>query len=83
MYQQADNESNLRRGPNWVRRDVERTDPFAVPVHALIVAWFTLLGRDPADSDDRRVARYPGSRPAQPAADQIRDELAAGDAAVT
>jgi hypothetical protein len=82
VYQSVGNRA-FGEARNRVRRAIERTVPFALLVHALIVAWFTLLGRDPADIDDRRVARYPGSRPAQPAADQIRDALAAGGAAAT
>jgi hypothetical protein len=88
---------------NRVRRAVERTVPFALLVHTLIIIWYALSGHDPADIDDRRAAqpwyrtktepafedmliklrrtliaaRFSGSRPAQPTAEQIRAVLAA------
>jgi hypothetical protein len=92
---------------NRVRRAVERTVPFAMLVHTLIVIWYARSGHDPADAEDRRAAqpwyrtkdepafedmliklrrtliaaRFSGSRPAQPAPEQIRAVLAAWDAA--
>ena len=42
---------------NRVRRAVERTVPFAMLVHTLIVVWYARYGHDPADVDDRRAAQ--------------------------
>jgi DDE superfamily endonuclease len=42
---------------NRVRRAVERTVPFAMLVHTLIVVWYARHGHDPADVDDRRAAQ--------------------------
>ena len=42
---------------NRVKRAVERTVPFAMLVHTLIICWYTCHGHDPADIDDRRAAQ--------------------------
>ena len=42
---------------NRVRLAVERTVPFALFVHTLIVLWYARYGHDPADIDDRRAAQ--------------------------
>ena len=42
---------------NRVRLAVERTVPFALLVHTLIVLWYSRYGHDPADIDDRRAAQ--------------------------
>ena len=42
---------------NRVRRAVERTVPFAMLVHTLIICWYTRYGHQPADIDDRRAAQ--------------------------
>jgi len=42
---------------NRVRRAVERTVPFALLVHTLIICWYARHGHDPADIDDRRAAQ--------------------------
>jgi len=42
---------------NRVRRAVERTVPFALLVHTLIVLWYARHGHDPADIDHRRAAQ--------------------------
>jgi DDE superfamily endonuclease len=42
---------------NRVRRAVERTVPFALLVHTLIVIWYARHGHDPADIDDRRASQ--------------------------
>ena len=42
---------------NRVRRAVERTVPFALLVHTLIIIWYARYGHDPADVDDRRAAQ--------------------------
>ena len=42
---------------NRVRLAVERTVPFALLVHTLIVLWYARYGHDPADIDDRRAAQ--------------------------
>ena len=42
---------------NRVRRAVERTVPFALLVHTLIICWYTRHGHHPADIDDRRAAQ--------------------------
>ena len=40
---------------NRVRLAVERTVPFALLVHTLIIIWYARHGHDPADIDDRRA----------------------------
>ncbi len=42
---------------NRVRRAVERTVPFALLVHTLIICWYIRHGHHPADIDDRRAAQ--------------------------
>jgi hypothetical protein len=42
---------------NRVKRAVERTVPFALLVHTLIVIWYARSGHDPADIDDRRASQ--------------------------
>jgi len=42
---------------NRVRCAVERTVPFALLVHTLIILWYARSGHDPADVDDRRAAQ--------------------------
>ena len=42
---------------NRARRAVERTVPFALLVHTLIICWYTRYGHRPADIDDRRAAQ--------------------------
>ncbi len=42
---------------NRVRLAVERTVPFGMLVHTLIIIWYTRHGHDPADIDDRRAAQ--------------------------
>lgn len=42
---------------NRVKRAVERTVPFALLVHTLIIIWYARHGHDPADIDDRRASQ--------------------------
>lgn len=42
---------------NRVRLAVERTVPFALLMHTLIILWYARHGHDPADIDDRRAAQ--------------------------
>ena len=49
---------------NRVRLAVERTVPFALLVHTLIIIWYARHGHDPADIDDRRASQ-PGTGPRQ------------------
>jgi hypothetical protein len=42
---------------NRVKLAVERTVPFALLVHTLIVLWYARHGHDPADIDDRRASQ--------------------------
>ncbi|HYZ57976.1 MAG TPA: hypothetical protein VE733_31355 [Streptosporangiaceae bacterium] len=42
---------------NRARLAVERTVPFALLVHTLIIIWYARHGHDPADIDDRRAAQ--------------------------
>jgi hypothetical protein len=42
---------------NRVRRAVERTVPFAMLVHTIVITWYARYGHDPADVDDRRAAQ--------------------------
>jgi hypothetical protein len=42
---------------NRVKGAVERTVPFAMLAHTLIVCWYAWHGHDPADIDDRRAAQ--------------------------
>ena len=42
---------------NRVKLAVERTVPFALLAHTLIIIWYARHGHDPADIDDRRAAQ--------------------------
>ncbi len=42
---------------NRVRLAVERTVPFALLVHTLIIIWYARHGHDPSDIDDRRASQ--------------------------
>ena len=42
---------------NRVKRAVERTVPFALLAHTLIVVWYARHGHDPADIDHRRATQ--------------------------
>jgi hypothetical protein len=42
---------------NRARRAVERTVPFAMLVHTLVIVWYTQHGHDPADIDGRRAGQ--------------------------
>jgi Transposase DDE domain len=42
---------------NRVRRAVERTVPFALLIHTLVIIWYARHGHDPADIDTRRAAQ--------------------------
>jgi hypothetical protein len=42
---------------NRIRLAVERTVPFALLMHTLIILWYARHGHDPADIDDRRAAQ--------------------------
>ena len=42
---------------NRVKRAVERTVPFALLTHTLIIIWYARHGHDPADIDNRRAAQ--------------------------
>jgi Transposase DDE domain len=42
---------------NRVKHAVERTVPFALLAHTLIIIWYARHGHDPADIDDRRAAQ--------------------------
>jgi len=42
---------------NRVKRAVERTVPFALLAHTLIVCWYARHGHDPAGTGDRRAAQ--------------------------
>ena len=42
---------------NRVKPAVERTVPFALLVHTLIIIWYARYGHDPADIDDRRASQ--------------------------
>ena len=42
---------------NRVKLAVERTVPFALLVHTLIIIWYARYGHDPAGIDDRRAAQ--------------------------
>jgi hypothetical protein len=52
---------------NRVKLAVERTVPFALLVHTLIIIWYARHGHDPADVGDRRAAQpwYPTSPPSK------------------
>jgi hypothetical protein len=41
---------------NRTRRAVERTVPFALLIHTLVVIWYARHGHHPADIDTRRAA---------------------------
>ncbi|MGO9081522.1 MAG: hypothetical protein ACLQDY_21195, partial [Streptosporangiaceae bacterium] len=42
---------------NRVRLAVERTVPFALLVHTLIIIWYSRHGHDPSDIDGRRASQ--------------------------
>jgi DDE superfamily endonuclease len=42
---------------NRVRLAAERTVPFAMLAHTIIIIWYARSGHDPADIDDRRAAQ--------------------------
>jgi hypothetical protein len=46
---------------NRVRRAVQRTVPFALLIHTLVIIWYARHGHDPADIENRRQAEpwYP------------------------
>lgn len=60
---------------NRVRRAVERTVPFALLTHTLVVIWYARHGHDPADIAARRAAQpwYPAK--AEPAFEDMLTKL--------
>ena len=67
---------------NRVKRAVERTVPFAMLVHTLIILWYARSGYDPADIDGRRAAQPWYRAKAEPAFEDMliklrRDVIAA------
>jgi len=60
---------------NRVRLAVERTVPFAMLAHTLIVIWYTRHGYDPADIDDRRAEQPWYRTKAEPAFEDMLIKL--------
>jgi DDE superfamily endonuclease len=57
------------------RRAVQRTVPFALLVHTLVVIWYARHGHDPADVDDRRAAEPWYTSKAEPAFEDMLTKL--------
>ena len=57
------------------RKAVERTIPFALPVHTLIVCWYAEHGYDPADIDARRAEQPWYTEKAEPAFEDMAVKL--------
>ena len=53
-YSDSRNVLGAGEARNRTRKAVERTVPFALLVHTLIVCWYAMHGYDPADIDARR-----------------------------
>jgi hypothetical protein len=60
---------------NRVRRAVERTVPFALLIHTLIVIWYARHGHDPADIHDRRAAQPWYTTKTEPAFEDMLTKL--------
>lgn len=60
---------------NRVRLAVERTVPFAMLAHTLIVIWYARHGHDPADIDDRRAQQPWYRTKAEPAFEDMLIKL--------
>ena len=60
---------------NRVRLAVERTVPFALLVHTLIIIWYARHGYDPADIDDRRAASPGTATKTEPAFEDMLIKL--------
>jgi len=56
-YGDARNVLGTGEARNRVKKAVERTVPFGMLVHTLIIVWFTRYGHDPADIAGRRAAQ--------------------------
>ena len=57
------------------RRAVQRTVPFALLVHTLVVIWYARHGHDPADIDSRRAAEPWYTSKAEPAFEDMLTKL--------
>jgi hypothetical protein len=57
------------------RRAVQRTVPFALLVHTLVVIWYARHGHDPADVDSRRAAEPWYTSKAEPAFEDMLTKL--------
>ena len=60
---------------NRTRRAVERTVPFALLVHTLVIIWYARRGHDPADIDDRRATQPWYTTKAEPAFEDMLIKL--------
>jgi len=60
---------------NRTRRAVERTVPFALLVHSLVVAWYARHGHDPASITSRRQAQPWYTTKAEPAFEDMLTTL--------
>jgi hypothetical protein len=60
---------------NRTRRAVERTVPFALLVHTLVVIWYARHGHDPADINDRRATQPWYTTKAEPAFEDMLTKL--------
>jgi hypothetical protein len=66
-YSDSRNVLGAGEARNRSRQAVERTVPFALLVHTLIVCWYTRHGYDPADIDARRAEQPWYTEKAEPA----------------
>jgi hypothetical protein len=60
---------------NRVRRAVERTVPFALLIHTLVIIWYARHGHDPADIDTRRAAQPWYTSKTEPAFEDMLTKL--------
>jgi DDE superfamily endonuclease len=60
---------------NRTRRAVQRTVPFALLVHTLVVIWYARHGHHPADIHDRRAAQPWYTSKAEPAFEDMLTKL--------
>ena len=56
-FADARNVLGAREARNRVKLAVERTVPFAMLAHTIIIIWYATAGHHPADIDERRAAQ--------------------------
>jgi hypothetical protein len=74
-YSDSRNVLGAGEARNRSRKAVERTIPFALLVHTLIVCWYAKHGYDPADIDARRAEQPWYTEKAEPAFEDMAVKL--------